>query len=76
VTQAARVVEGIVGRFGVSLSWFPALASVEIAGAGPAWVHVPAGKGGLAGIERLDATTPLPWGYWLGMAKGSVLEWI
>ncbi|MEY2462332.1 MAG: hypothetical protein QOH64_470 [Acidimicrobiaceae bacterium] len=33
LTKQARVVEGINERVGVPLSWFPALASAEIAGA-------------------------------------------
>jgi uncharacterized membrane protein YphA (DoxX/SURF4 family) len=33
LTKQARVVEGVNGRVGVPLSWFPALASLEIAGA-------------------------------------------
>jgi hypothetical protein len=71
LTKQPRVVEGIVGRVGVPLSWFPALASAEIAGAGLAWVHVPAGKGGLlAGIERLDADDTLTVGVLAGNGKG------
>ncbi|MDQ1425004.1 MAG: hypothetical protein QOD72_2502 [Acidimicrobiaceae bacterium] len=33
LTKQSRVVESIVGRVGVPVSWFPALASAEIAGA-------------------------------------------
>jgi hypothetical protein len=71
LTKQPRVVEGIVGRVGVPLSWFPALASAEIARAGLAWVHVPAGKGGLlAGIECLDADDTLAVGVLAGNGRG------